>query len=241
MRVRSCAAVVLLVIVASACGSGSSSGSSTTTTQRNPTRDRDLAQRALVTAEDLPAGWLAADAAGAGPMALMDPANLDPVAECLDVPSTKLVPRGAVTQTSPVFQGPDRSTVQSRTMVVASPAQAAGSLATLGTKAFASCVEKRLEEGLQQPLAHPVLARDLSVSAIDASPLTWPTYGDGSRAVRIRTTLIGAEQGLDLYLQLVFITRGRSVATLAFTSSREPFPLDQAQNLSLVVSNRLPE
>lgn len=241
MRVRRCAAVVLLVVFAAACGSGSSSGSSTTTTRREPARDRDDAQRALVTAEDLPDGWLAGGGASAGPMAIVDTSNLDAIARCLHVAPSKITPPGAVTQTSPVFQGPDQSTtVQSRVSVLASQAQASGVLEAFGAKAFAGCVKQRVEESLGRPVEHPVLPPDIEVAAVSVVPLKWPKYGDGSRAIRQRTSLVGDQSGLDLYLQLVVIARGRSVATIAFTSRRDPFPLDLAENLSLVLSNRLP-
>jgi hypothetical protein len=262
MRTRAwIGAFTVMAVALVGCGSGGdsteTSGSATTTEQpttastqeatattQDVDADRNAAQAALLTLSDMPTGWTSSphdDSPGA-------PTLHRDLAKCLDLTEDELGLLGDddASADSPDFSsGDEDAEVQASVGLAATAADAERTMAIAAGPKMPQCLRQAMATQIRYSLAHPdkpgdTIPKGLKVEEPEASPLSFPTLGDQTVAIRIKIPMSYATIQLDVTGDLIFIQRGRAGATLTFLGFGSPFPTELETQLARTQADRLP-
>lgn len=227
-------AVILLAVLAAGCGGGGASvkrsggtstsrGTSSTTsstsssvptqtTQRlpNPTADRALAQSAVLTIADLPAGWT-----GEPHVTTSYPELDQDIATCLQVPTSAINTDLAPHADSPDFSQLRAGTTFAPTLangvaIYPSKEQASVILDTASKPNFPSCTATGLRNELR---------RQGGVSGATASAVFLPIAPIGERSIAVQTHLVNGP--VSTFADVLLAQRGRAIVFVVGGSGLE--------------------
>jgi hypothetical protein len=126
------------------------------------------------------------------------------------------------------FTRTDGASIASSVEVYESRADAIGDFQVGAKPIVASCLKRSLERELK-------VGALVEVSVPFARVVAAPRVGDRRIAYRIVARLEAASTQLDVYLDVVVVQRGRSIAAFFFTGPKQPLP-GQAQIVSSVAA-----
>ncbi len=201
--------------------------------------EAELAEAALLTLDDLPAGYTATprdpddtDAA--------DEARLDSIAECAAVDRSLIGDEvlGDTEAESDEFQSPEEIfTLKQSVGFAADDETAIAAITAMGSDSLPDCYEQALTESFtnasgsadpSESLPPGLTLTDLVMERIDSSALFAP-----DEVVHYYVT-VGFDfdgQPLELYLDLVFARQGRMLSQLEFDGEGVPFPPDEVDEI----------
>jgi hypothetical protein len=187
------------------------------------TDDQDLAEAIVLKESDLPEDldWTStpseADAEGESAMR-----------SCLGLPPAS----GSPSAESPTFSIGDVTRVDSEAIVSRSVGSANEVSAVITSPKLVDCVRARFEaQILEQP--------DANFGPATTAHLDFPAVGDGTRAVRMSTS-VETEDGerIPLFVDVIVVQKGRVGMTLTLMNAPDPFPTDLAVALAETMSAR---
>jgi hypothetical protein len=212
------ALVIVLALAVCACGGNKKPGTAGMDTSA---ADRAKAQQLVLNASDMPPGWTGV------------PPSPDPEG---DVQSKALAAcAGAVdpsVATSAEVEGQsfskDTADVSSDVTIVKTTQHAQTDLAAITGPAFESCAEDAASDLLKAQFERS----GATLESFSFDPISTERYGDATNAFRLATTVATGDQRATLYVDLIFILKGRAEVTVSFTNVGKPF--DEALKRSLL-------
>jgi len=243
MQIRR-AIVVLVVVLALAACSGSDDNSAATTapppTPQAPATtaaatttlavsDAELAQSALLTADDMPAGWTQAPNTDDA----QDAENAQRISDCsgLDV---NLIGEGVLGDskaTSPDFSSPDQlATVKHRVGLAPDEDTAVAAIAAIGAAKLAPCYEQAMKSSFADAAVTTdpanTLPDGMTLTDVTMKRIDPPVTVDADDAVwySADATLDYQGQTIDIYLDLLFTRTGRVLSQIEFDGNTTQFP-----------------
>jgi len=238
------AALVVAALLAGGCGGGSkkpaasatsSSVIATTTTVSPPattaTQAADQAHAAALVLQqsDLPAGWSATP----HQKTPTEDTDSQQLAACVGAPD----PATAYTTN---LDGPDLdmgdAAVSSSVDFVRTPALAQADLAALRGAKFAPCVKTFATASLQREIQ---TSAGTTLEGVTLDPLAVASIGDASLAIRLIGSLRVQAQTVAVYVDLVFVLKGRAEVTASFTRSAQPFDAVLERSLVAKLGDKL--
>jgi len=256
MGARHVVALVSVCALVGACGGGSSnitvSSSPARTTAPSLTTvpaqttvpgqdlagDRALANHAVLTASDLPAGWKA------GPhKASTDGPNIDKLmSDCLQV-SSALFSDSTVKADSPDFTSPDGTQVHNSVSIEATVAQIQTPFAVFTRPEMVGCLQKAMTAELNYTFSHNINGSpppsDVTIGQATVEKQSFPTIGDGTVAYSVTIPMTAAGTHLNVYAYFVLIAKGRAGISLDVESIGSPFAIETTQQLATTVAGRV--
>lgn len=219
MRRNALAAIVItLALAAAACGGGDKPGSSGTDTAA---ADRAKAQKIVLTQSDMPAGWT-------GTQPTPDPednAQAKALAQCAGASDPSVATSAEVEGQSFSM---DNAEVSSEVTFVKTTAQAQTDLAAITGPKIEGCVKMVTDELLTAELE----GSGATLESFTFDRITRDKVGDATTAFRITATVAAGDQKATVYVDLIFILKGRAEISLSFTNVGTPF--DEALEKSLI-------
>lgn len=202
------AIVITLGLAVSACGGDKKPGGSGADTAA----DRARARRLVLTATDMPAGWT-------GTQPTPDPeadAQGKALAACAGAVDPDVAESASVEGQD--FEK-DTASVSSEVTFVKTPDQARTDLAAITSSKFEPCAEKFAGDALRGELE----GSGAALESVTFDPIAIDKYGDATQAFRMTATVVAGDQRLSIYLDLIFILKGRAEITVSFTEVGKPF------------------
>jgi hypothetical protein len=217
MGARHVVALVSVCALVGACGGGSSNitvssspgrttapslttvPAQTTVPGQDLAGDRALANHAVLTASDLPAGWKA------GPhKASTDGPNIDKLmSDCLQV-SSALFSDSTVKADSPDFTSPDGTQVHNSVSIEATVAQIQTPFAVFTRPEMVGCLQKAMTAELNYTFSHNINGSpppsDVTIGQATVEKQSFPTIGDGTVAYSVTIPMTADRQGSGRHL-----------------------------------------
>jgi hypothetical protein len=168
---------------------------------------------------------------------------LSQTAKCLGVSESALTKSPAIYD-SPDFSDSNNNTVSSTTGYRATDADQIKSYAIFSSPKAPDCLSKAFTTIINEEINHPsnpadTLPQGVTLGAATVSPMSFPTFGD--RSIALRTQIPVSYQGLNLSycLDLIFSIKGRADVGMQFLSTVTPFPADQEEHYTGLIVSRL--
>jgi hypothetical protein len=197
--------------------------------------DTAAAEAALLTVADLPDGWTEAVAVADDATAALT-ARL---AECVAVDGDEISSADATAAAGPFASAAADASITQHVGVLASESEARTVVAFTVEPSVLACFEE----------AYAELAGDALVgAAADGSTFGAPSVtrlqvgpaGDATQAIRVTVPVTGDPAVAAVTVDHVIVRSGRSLATITFTNSTEPTPVESIDAVTAVVAERLP-
>jgi hypothetical protein len=197
--------------------------------------DEAIAETALLTLDDFPAGW---EAVPAEDDEDDDELQAD-LAQCLGVDEAELDTDNP-TATSPTFTSSNDEKVAVDVSLTRSLGDASRRFEILQGDAAPGCYA----EAIKSQIARNLVVSDdapenVNVGELTFNRISFESLGDGSMA--FRTTIPVAVEALDieLYIDFVLVRVGRAGIQTTFQSQVSPFDTDEAARLTQIVVDRV--
>lgn len=235
MRRRPAVLAVAAVLVLGACAGGGGSSApattgATTTTVSQVQLDKARAQRAVLTAADLP-GYTAGPANPSGDSAEFEAAadacvNNSPLIVALGQDTD---PRGA---TSPTFSRSDTGSVTASVTFGETEDAARSVLADLGAASFPACFSQAFAAELR---------KDAANTNVSVTTTRLPAVAVGDQAVAYRTVARFGTQGTNVVLNIdfTFVRVGRGLGSVQDVSATTAFPDAERLRLAAAMATRM--
>lgn len=197
--------------------------------------DEAIAEMALLTLDDLPAGWEAVPAEDDED----DDELVADLARCLEVDEAELDPDNP-TATSPTFTSSNDEAVSAEVSLTPSSGDASRALEILQGDAAPGCYAEALKAEMERNL---VVGDDVPENVEVGEPtfnrISFESLGDES--VAFRTTIPVSVEAFDveLYIDFVLVRVGRAGIQTTFQSQVSPFDTDEAARLTQIVVDRV--
>lgn len=237
-RLRPIAAALVLALILAACGDDSSDTATDPRSEEERAADAALAANFVLTADDLPAGWVVDDDDDGGDGDDDAPSRIDDLAECLGVESNRLDVENPSAE-SPTFISADQHRVQSEVSATPSAEWVAERMELFQHELLASCLNEIFAEMLNDPSDDDPPPPGVTYGSPHAALLPFPEMGDGVQAVRITIPMTADDTEVDIYFDLVLVGHGRFGITMTFQGVFEPFSVDLAEELTRTVVDRI--
>lgn len=202
--------IVPLAIVLAACGGDKQPSSGATGTAA---ADRAKAEKLILVQADFPAGWAGTTAAPDTPE---DDARAADLAECAGAVDPAVAESATVTGKD---FAKDTAEVASEVTYVKTTEQAQTDLAAITGPKVEGCVERFAGDLLQKEIEGS--GARLDRFAFDR--IKTQKIGDATEAFRMTATVTAGGQTLTIYVDLIFILKGRAEISLAFSELGKPF------------------
>lgn len=173
--------------------------------------DQLIANDAVLTVEDMPAGWESAPNDDTD-----DPEAEQQVADCVGVEVSDVENDANATADSDEFTSPEGTQVSSSTEVAADEQWMTNAFAIQGTEQFRSCIA----ESLQQELAQE--SQDVEWGEVRVFPMVFRTFGDETSAFRVAVTAETQSGAMEVNVDLIMARVGRASAALSVVSTTGP-------------------
>jgi len=224
----------VLVVMTAACGSsggskGASTKDSTTTTKPDPAADRTRAATLVLTAEDLPAGWVGSKHEKDSE----DDAENQKISDCVGAFDPKF-------QTAEVNGDDfdmDTSEISSDVTVVDTRAHFLADVAALKGNKLLPCVESIFTEDLPKSLAKT--DPGVKIANLKVSRLSSPTYGDVTVGFRVSLTVSGPGGTVPLFIDGYQYGAGRDEASVTFSGQGAPVDAELQQSILKTAAAKL--
>lgn len=237
MRTRLVGIVAVLALVATGCGDDNETASTSTTTggETPTTADGDSsstvassggeqdAEKLVLKQSDLPSGWTSTPADP-------DQPGVDPAEEELEKCLGAELSDDEDSVDSPDFEK-DESRVSSSAGFADSEDELEADWKAIQSDKFLPCLKEQLEAELAKD-------EDVKYEDTTVAEFPYPDLGDGTRAVRVRTTGVADGQRIPAYFDVVFIRKGLAKLTLTFVNLGATFDADLAEDLGRKVVAR---
>ena len=196
-------------------------------------------QAALITLDDLPAGWTTGPADNSS---AAGDAFAAKIANCLHVDPAVLggSSSSGAKADSPNFKSPDDQTAgTSETVSVESNDRLDAGFAVFRSPRLAECFDS-----LMKPYLESAFAKDATLSAATVGDpkterLDFPKLGDDALAIRESVPISVASQTISIYVDFVYIRDGNAVAELSYQRAMEPFDSSTEQSIARTAFDKL--
>lgn len=194
--------------------------------------DTAAAEAALLSVADLPEGWADAADDTAAPLNAR-------LAECVDVDGDEISTADATASAGPFVSPVGDASIRQHVGVLATVAEARTVVALTVEPSVLGCFEE----------AYAELAADALVSAAaDGSTFGAPSVtrlqiapaGDATQAIRVTVPVTGDPAVAAVTVDHVVVRSGRSLATITFANSTEATPIENIDEITAIVAERLP-
>lgn len=239
MRTRLVWIIAALALVSAGCGDGDTTAATATTTAPGgtiatidgdkssttsaPEEGGQGASNLMLLKTDFPAGWTSTPAVPDQPG--VDGSDVR-MRKCLGVPLAD----GKGSVDSPDFEK-GQSHVRSSAYLVDSSAVVEADWKAIHSANFLPCVNEQVKAELAK--REGVVFEGTSVA-----DLSFPSLGDGARAVRASTFALALGHRVPAYIDVVFIRKGLAEFTLTFVNLGAAFPSDLAGDLGRKLISR---
>jgi hypothetical protein len=190
----------------------------------------ELAQSALLTVDDLPAGWTEAPTDDNDEQ---DAENIQRISECSGLDAELIGDRvlGDTKAKSPEFSSPDQLASVKQTLGLApDEATASAAIAAIGDDKLAPCYEEAMRTSFEEAAVTTDPAESLpdgmTLTDVTMERIDPPVAVDADDAVWYSTkaTLDYQGQSVDIYLDLLFTRTGRVLSQIEFDGTTQAFP-----------------
>ena len=212
--------VVMLAVALAACGGDKKPASSGSTD--TAAADRAKAEKLVLVQADFPAGWAGTPAE---PDTAEDDQQAAALAECAGAVDPAVAESATVTGRD---FAKDTAEVSSEVTYVKTTAQAQQDLAAITGTKLETCVKDSAGDLLQKELE----GSGATLEKFDFERIEADKIGDATQAFRMIATVSAGGQRLSIFIDLIFILKGRAEISLSFSEVGKPF--DAALQKSLL-------
>ena len=242
---RKVIAVGAAILMLSSCSSvGGNDGavdvaSPTTAARLGLEEDKAVAQAALLTLADFPAGW---SEVPTGDETDGDAANK--LAACVGRES--ILDVGGAKASTGDFTDPEGNVTISQQVGIAETVdEAAAQLAGLEEPGVTACIQEATRELFADLIENPPTPADslpegAAIGEVTFGRLNVSPVGEQLVAYRLTVPISVEAFTIDFYLDLVFVRQARSVANLQFGSPLEPYATEELDRIVALAASRLP-
>lgn len=221
-------------------GTPSPAGSSSTTALSAATAaDLRSAEAAGLKIGDLPSGWTA------------QPPEEDPdipkasaeLARCLGVTEAELNQSGPAEYESPDFEDENSNSVSNSISYRPTAGEISKSFQLVSDPRVPGCLTTAVKTVIEYTLDHPkssddTLPKGTSIGTPKIGQMSFKRFGDQSVAYRATVPVSAEGLSINVFLDLIFIAKGRAGIGMQFSGAITPFPTDQAEELAELVVGR---
>lgn len=196
--------------------------------------DEAIAETALLTLDDFPAGW---EAVPAEDNEVDDELRAD-LDRCVEVDDDGL-DQDNPSARSPTFTSSNGEEVVASVSLTPSSGDARRALKILRSDAAPGCYAEALQAQIARNLDSDELPEDVEVGEPTFNRISFESLGDGSVAFRATLPVSVGGFDVDLYADIVFVRVGRAGIQTTFQSEASPFDTDEAVRLTETVVERV--
>jgi len=234
-----------------ACGSSSSGGGNTTAGNTQPaatsssgsfdkTAAQQTAQSAVLTLDDLPAGWTSKPSQDS--QADDDAVNAQ-LASCLGVSASFFAKDGPdkVEVKSEDFESPNNgaSGSVSENVDVETADRIANDFSVVNSSKLPGCLSTVYGSFLKQKFAEDPQTKAATVGKVTVTRGKIPTYGDQSAGIEIKVPFSIATTNAEVDIDMVFVRVGNTAAQLVFENTFKPFDTQTAASITSKAAAKL--
>jgi hypothetical protein len=234
------AVVGLLPLLGCSDESNSSDGANGTSEETEATsgteaEDQELAESAILALDDLPSGWeTSPPEEGAEEEELEFDENF---ADCLDIDVSEVHHDYPSADSS--FENADDEGIGSEVAVAPSADDVAEDLELLRDPAAQRCFTEEISKFFVKSMLKEG-QEDIELGEVTFNELSFEDFGDDSLAFRLTVPVSSQGFEVELYIDYVAVTKGRTGVTTTFQSVFTPFDTEEAQRLTAIVVDRIP-
>jgi len=196
--------------------------------------DEAAADEAVLTLDDMPAGWTEGPA--------VDDENdtlRGQLADCIGIDRDVLDPDNPEAR-SPELTSPGGEQVRAEVAYSASPDHAGQAFAILARDETPGCYAEALSTAMADVAETGQLEEGVEVGEVSFERLSFPDMGDESTAFRVTIPLSVPGFEVELLADIAAVRVGRVVASGTFLSELQPFDTDEAADLMATMVDRIP-
>jgi hypothetical protein len=234
------------LVAAVAVGTGAGASTSPPGSSEPPTTvhaDQSAAEAALLTIDDLPAGWTGTPEEAPSALAIESRRR---ITECIGGDGDSMLDLGGALAESDTFRGPDGEAVEESVAIV-DPSVAEDLMSRFTMPDVAECFEAAMQQTLDDMVNDPSDPSEsfpadtsLGKATVERLPDVPAIAADEIAGYRISVPLSTQGFDFDLTLDAIAIRTGGSVAGLSFQSVLGPFPTEEIERLVGIAAERLP-
>jgi hypothetical protein len=166
------------------------------------------------------------------------------LATCLHTSVAVLQPSNPAHVRSPDFADSDNNTVSNSVAYHADPATADKEFAVFQQSNFPSCAEAAMKAAIADAILHPknpsdTLPSGATIGDPTVKQLSFPTVGDKTVAYQVAIPIQYSGLTITLYADLVFMQKGRALASMNYEAASSPFDSTQEEQLATLTAGRL--
>ena len=195
--------------------------------------DRAIAETALLTLQDFPAGWEAAPGEEGGE----DRAGRERIAACVGVEYDKLYDDANIEAESPTFTSQDDSEVDHRVSLAGDEASMSEAFKIASTPAFRECAAEGVREAVGESSEES--GDEVSVGEISLNELSVGSFGDQTVAYRVTIPIEVEGFSLEVTLEVAIVRVGRGQSSVTATSFGSGISTEELAEFVGIATQRL--
>lgn len=219
---------------------GSSSEPATETASPAPTEpavdveaDKAVAEAALLTLQDFPAGW---EAAPPDEGDEDDRSSREDIADCVGVDYDQLYDEENVEANSPTFTAENDNEVEHKVSLAADEADMVEVFEIAGSAKFLECAGQSVKDAIADAAEDGVSFGDVTVNQLSVG-----SFGDETLAYRVTVPVEAEGLSFDLKLETAIVRVGRGQVNITTTSLFSEVPTSELAGYVDVATKRLQE